>query len=139
MRTAILSAAAILLMLLAVSGCSSQGESMENSSAQALQTISAGDAILLISLDPTLTIIDVRTAGEYATGHIPGAVNIDISSSFTEGLGKLDRDGTYLIYCAAGGRGSSALRIMGEEGFMNVYNLRGGISAWEREGGAIAR
>ncbi|MCP1662618.1 MULTISPECIES: rhodanese-like domain-containing protein [Methanocalculus] len=139
MRTAILSAAAVLLMLLAVSGCASQGESMESSPAQALQTISAGDAILLISLDPTLTIIDVRTAGEYAAGHIPGAVNIDISSSFTEGLGKLDRDGTYLIYCAAGGKSSSALRIMEEEGFMNVYNIRRGISAWEMAGGAIVR
>lgn len=139
MHKAVLSAAAFLLMLLAVSGCTAPGESTINDPDPILKTISAEEAILLIASDSTLTIIDVRRADEYAAGHIPDAVNIDISSSFTERLGKLDRDETYLIYCTAGGKSSSALRVMGEEGFMNVYNLRGGISAWERAGGAIVR
>ncbi|MCQ1538547.1 rhodanese-like domain-containing protein [Methanocalculus taiwanensis] len=139
MRNAILPAAVILLMLLAASGCMSQGESTDNSEVPTLQTITAEEAIILIELDPTLTIIDLRRSDEYAAAHIPGAVNIDISSSFADNVETLDRNGSYLLYCTAGGKSSSALRIMGEQGFMRVYNLGGGISAWERAGGAIAR
>lgn len=126
-------------MLLAVSGCTAPGESVENDPVPTLQTITASEAILLIGSDPTLTIIDVRRADEYAAGHIHGAVNIDISSSFADEAGRLDRDGSYLIYCAAGVRGESALKIMGDLGFTKVYNIGGGISAWQRAGGAIVR
>ncbi|GAA5263277.1 rhodanese-like domain-containing protein [Methanocalculus sp. MC3] len=139
MRKAVLSAGLILIMLLAASGCTAPGESVENDPVPKLQTITASEAILLTGLDPTLTIIDLRRADEYAAGHIPGAVNIDISSSFAEEAGRLDRDGSYLIYCAAGGKSSSALRMMGDLGFTEVYNLGGGISAWQRAGGSIAR
>ncbi len=139
MRKAVFSAGVILLMLLAVSGCTAPGESVENDPVPTLQTITASEAILLIGSDPTLTIIDVRRADEYAAGHIPGAVNIDISSSFADEAGRLDRDGSYLIYCAAGVRGESALKIMGDLGFTKVYNIGGGISAWQRAGGAIVR
>jgi len=137
MRNAVLSAGVILLMLLAVSGCTAPGESIENDPTPTLRTITASEAIILTGSDPTLTIIDVRRADEYAAGHIPGAVNIDISSSFADGAGNLDRDGSYLIYCATGVRGESALKMMGDLGFTEVYNLGGGISAWQRAGGSV--
>ncbi|HIJ05954.1 MAG: Thiosulfate sulfurtransferase (Modular protein) [Methanocalculus sp. 52_23] len=139
MRNAVLSAGVVLLMLLAVSGCTAPGESIENDPVPTLRTITASEAILLTESGPTLTIIDVRRPDEYAAGHIPGAANIDISSSFADEVGNLDRDGSYLIYCAAGVRGESALKMMGDLGFTEVYNLGGGISAWQRAGGSVAR
>ncbi len=126
-------------MLLAVSGCTAPGESVENNPVPTLQTITASEAILLIESDSSLTIIDVRRPDEYAAGHIPGAVNIDISSSFADEVGRLDRDESYLIYCATGIRGESALNIMGDLGFTRIHNLGGGISAWQRAGGSVVR
>jgi len=126
----------VLLLLIAAAGCTTPdgGDEM-----QVLQTITAEEAMLLIEAKPGITIIDVRTVREYEAGRIPGAVNIPIASSFHEGIGGLDRNPPYLIYCATGGRGSRALGAMGEAGFTEVYNLGGGIAAWERAGGAVIR
>lgn len=80
-------------------------------------------------------VIDVRTPDEYAGSHIPDAVNIDLSSpAFTELIGKLDRNGTYLVCCRLGGRGAKAARIMRQLGFTRVYNLSGGVDRWRAQG-----
>ncbi|MBR1369587.1 hypothetical protein RJ53_08840 [Methanocalculus chunghsingensis] len=124
----------VLLLLIAAAGCTAPdgGDEMP-----VLQTITAEEAMLLIEAKPAITIIDVRTVREYEAGHIPGAVHIPIASSFHEGIAGLDRDQPYLVYCATGVRGSRALRAMGEAGFAEVYNLGGGIAAWEKAGGAV--
>ena len=49
-------------------------------------------------------ILDVRSAEEYAMGHIKGAVNIDVNAAdFREKVAKLDKESTYLVHCASGG------------------------------------
>lgn len=122
-----------LLIVIAGSGCLAPSNPGEIREMPILETITAEEALLLIKENPDITIIDVRTTREYETGHIPGAVNIPASTTFIDW--DLDPDIPYLVYCAAGGRSSSALRIMGEYGFTRVYNLRGGIAAWEKAGG----
>ena len=80
-------------------------------------------------------IIDVRTPGEVANGKISGAVNINYNSpQFKNEISKLDKDKTYFIYCAVGGRSSGARRVMNQMGFNKVYDLQGGISAWLSQG-----
>lgn len=80
-------------------------------------------------------ILDVRTPSEYAAGHIEGAINIDFySSEFEEMVKALDRDDTYLVYCRSGNRSGQARDLMGELGFAEVYNLSGGINAWQDAG-----
>ncbi|MDH5599517.1 MAG: rhodanese-like domain-containing protein [Cyclobacteriaceae bacterium] len=80
-------------------------------------------------------IIDVRTPGEVANGKIAGAVNINYNSpQFKNELAKLDKNKTYFIYCAVGGRSSGARRVMNQMGFNKVYDLQGGISAWSSQG-----
>ena len=75
-------------------------------------------------------IIDVRTPDEFATEHLPGAININFSSpTFRDELNKLDKSKTYLIYCRSGSRSGQALTIMKELAFKEVYDA-GGISAW---------
>ena len=79
-------------------------------------------------------IIDVRTAQEFATGHLENALNLDYrNDNFRDEINNLDKDKTYLIYCAVGGRSSGALTVMGELGFMEVYNMLGGINQWKAE------
>jgi len=75
------------------------------------------------------TIIDVRTAAEYAQGHLQGAVNIDVQSAgFANQIAALPKDGTYLVYCQSGVRAGQAKTIMNQAGFSHVTNL-GGIQA----------
>lgn len=80
---------------------------------------------------PDVVILDVRTPQEFQGGHIPNALLIDYNSGyFSEQVEKLDRDKTYLIYCAVGGRSPRAAQIMTDKGFTHVYNLEQGISKW---------
>jgi len=84
--------------------------------------------------NPDFAIIDVRTAQEFATGHIENAINLDYrSDTFQDELDDLDKEKTYLIYCAVGARSSSALDIMAGLGFMEAYNMLGGINQWQED------
>ena len=79
-------------------------------------------------------LLDVRTPEEYNEGHLPGALNIDIMGyEFHEKVGELDAGKTYFVYCKAGGRSGNAMRYMNANGFDKVYNLKGGIIAWNGE------
>jgi len=80
-------------------------------------------------------VLDVRTSGEYESGYLQDAVNIDYKSeSFRDEVGKLDKSKKYLVYCLAGVRSSGAVSIMNELGFTEVYNMLGGIRQWLFEG-----
>lgn len=80
-------------------------------------------------------VLDVRTPEEYAAGHIPGSTNIDFNADdFQQKIGKLDKDKTYLVHCASGGRSARACNQLGKLDFKNLYNLEGGMGAWEKAG-----
>ena len=79
--------------------------------------------------------VDVRTPGEFMTGHIQGAQNIDFESgNFENEISTLDKNGTYAVYCRSGNRSGQAVAIMHDAGFHNVYNLNGGIIDWTNSG-----
>jgi rhodanese-related sulfurtransferase len=83
--------------------------------------------------NPDFVIIDVRTPGEYASGHIEDAINMDFyAEDFDEQLDELDRDKIYLIYCQSGNLSGKARDKMEALGFKEVYNMLGGIANWER-------
>jgi rhodanese-related sulfurtransferase len=85
-------------------------------------------------------LIDVRTPEEYIQGHIPGSATINFyDDSFKAKLNSIQKDETLFIYCAAGGRSSKAAAMSLELGFAKVYNLSGGIGAWEEQGLEISR
>ena len=77
-------------------------------------------------------ILDVRTAEEYAQGHIPAARNIDVlKDDFVQNISGLDKSKSYLVYCRSGKRSAKALQIMKENGFTHVKHLKGGFEAWK--------
>ena len=87
-----------------------------------------------IKKNPNAVVIDVRTPGEYQAGHIPNALNIDISSAeFPDKINTLDRTKDYYVYCRSGGRSSTACQYMVSLGFRSVNNLYGGILSYEGE------
>jgi rhodanese-related sulfurtransferase len=109
---------------------------------QSIVGIFASDALAMLNErfgDDCFTVIDVRTAGEYATQHIIGAVNIDYySPTFADQLNALDKGRTYLVHCASGFRSSYAVQTMEALGFVEVYDLLGGMSAFQSVPGADA-
>lgn len=76
-------------------------------------------------------LLDVRTVGEYAAGHIEGALNIDVEGmTFEEEIKNLDPAKTYAVYCQSGRRSRIALETMTNAGFTNIFNLDTGIATW---------
>ncbi len=85
-------------------------------------------------------VIDVRTPQEYAEGHIKGAQNIDIyNPEFDKLIGQLPKDKTYCVYCRSGRRSMMAAQKMAQMGFKKVYNLQGGIIAWQQSGNPVEK
>jgi NADPH-dependent 2,4-dienoyl-CoA reductase/sulfur reductase-like enzyme/rhodanese-related sulfurtransferase len=78
---------------------------------------------------PDQLLLDVRTAGEFAEGAIPGALNIPVDS-LRERLGELPKDKELLVYCRVGLRGYLAARILSQAGY-KARNLSGGWLTWE--------
>ncbi len=85
--------------------------------------------------DENAVILDVRTLDEVEEGYIPGAINIDIymGQKFLNELEKLDKSKNFYVYCRTGNRSGQACTLMENMGFINAYNLMGGITEWEGE------
>ena len=77
-------------------------------------------------------LLDVRTAEEYKSGHIPGAVQIDVQKTddFKKQIESLDKKNTYLHYCRSGKRSNAAKMLMKAMGFTKLYDLEGGFIKW---------
>ncbi len=88
---------------------------------------------------PNVQLLDVRTAEEFASGHIKNALQADWNndSQFEERVKALDKSKPLYVYCLSGGRSKSAMQWLMDNGFTNVYNLNGGIGAWDRAGKEI--
>ena len=81
-----------------------------------------------------VVILDVRTASEYARGHIQDAQNIDFyGPDFENEIKKLDKEKNYVVNCLSGGRSGKTVTFMESFGFKNVKNLVGGITAWKNQ------
>lgn len=74
-------------------------------------------------------IIDVREIPEIAQGMVPGSEPVPLRTLPVR-LAELDRDEKYVLVCRSGARSAQACMFMQQQGFENVYNLRGGIIGW---------
>jgi rhodanese-related sulfurtransferase len=86
-----------------------------------------------INITENAIVLDVREQDEaYVMGEIKNSTRIDYyQSNFEDQLSKLDPKKTYFVYCAGGGRSAKTCKLLANRGFINVYNLVGGFSAWE--------
>lgn len=80
-----------------------------------------------------LCVLDVRTAAEWASGHIPGAQHIPIDD-LDKQMHAVTRDGTPMfVICAGGGRSAAASKQLSDRGYLNVFNVEGGMKSWRGE------
>ena len=92
----------------------------------------------MIDTLPDIVILDVRSPLEFNSGHIEGAKLIP-ASELEDRLHELDKGKKIIVYCSSegcssGGRSSKASLLLAENGFGSVYNMLGGIMAWEEAG-----
>ncbi|WP_225836842.1 rhodanese-like domain-containing protein [Streptomyces sp. NK08204] len=87
-----------------------------------------------------LTVIDVRTPGEYAGGHIPGALNIPLDQldRALPDIRRAAERGDVLVVCASGARSENACRTLAENG-VHTATLAGGTGAWAAQGHDLHR
>jgi len=82
-------------------------------------------------------LIDVRTDAEVARGRIPRGDSLPLHLLPLR-LGELDKAATTVFYCQMGGRSAQAAAFADANGFSDVYNLQGGITAWAHAGLPVA-
>jgi rhodanese-related sulfurtransferase len=101
-------------------------------------TISPREAADLIENhkgDTGFVILDIRTPGEFQTGHLPNSILIDFySKTFVDKLSRLDKTKRYLIYCSSGNRTGMSLELFRKMKFKRVYNMASGIIGWKLVG-----
>lgn len=84
-----------------------------------------------IIADKSVQLIDVRTAEEYAEGHLEGSTNMDIKSAdFDKKAATLKKDKTVAVYCKSGARSKVAAQKLAEKGY-TVIEMNGGITSWK--------
>ena len=80
-----------------------------------------------------VTVVDVRSANEWASGHLPGATHIPLGY-LAERSSELPRAKAVVVQCQSGARSSIAASMLERLGFTNVSNLTGGFSGWSASG-----
>ena len=83
----------------------------------------------LINDNKELVLLDIREKWEFDIAHIKGCELFPLSQ-FKEKYHELERDKTYIVYCHTGGRSQSFCQYLAQQGFGNLYNLKGGVHAW---------
>ena len=121
----------ILTMLCALIGCNAQNEGFKS--------LSVEEYAKAIE-DTTIVRLDVRTAEEYADGHIEKALNIDVLKSDFEqkAVAVLPKNKTIAVNCRSGKRSKNAARILVKNGF-KVIELDAGYNGWTSKGMPITK
>jgi len=96
--------------------------------------VSADEFEKLLKDQTNPQLLDVRTADEFAGGHLKGAVNVPVNDpSFEQVASKLNKKKPVYVYCLSGGRSSSAASYLRNNGFTTVYEMPG-VMAWRNAG-----
>jgi rhodanese-related sulfurtransferase len=107
--------------------------------APATATVDTSELVRLRTEDRALRVIDVRTPGEFGTGHIEGSYNVplDLLREHTGDLAAVDHH--VVLVCQSGARATKALEQLVAAGKSNLRLLQGGIDAWTAAGGQLMR
>jgi phage shock protein E len=101
--------------------------------AAGVRHLSAAEARTLLAQNEQVFVLDVRTLGEYRQVRLADAQLIPIDQ-LARRLGEIPANRPVLIYCAVGYRSIEAANYLARQGFPSVYNMYGGISAWQVRG-----
>ena len=119
--------AMMLLSLLMLTGCAAGPKTA------GYQKIDQQKAQSLMETETDYLILDVRTPEEFASGHIPNAINIPVETIGTSPIPQLpQKDQLILVYCRSGNRSKTASQRLADQGYTNIAEF-GGINTWPGE------
>ncbi len=148
-RKHLLAAFAVALGLTVLASCGSSNPSSESTTTSestpaesvvgGYQSLTPASADALLRDPPSgLVLLDVRTPEEFTAGHIAGAVALDLQGgTFETYVAELDPTAPYFVYCQSGNRSGQAVAYLQAHGFNSIYELEGGIGAWQTAGLAV--
>ena len=117
----------IIALLLGLLGLTANASAQSDS----IKTVDAAQFAEFIKSD-SVFLVDVRTAEEYAAGHIPNAKNVDVlKSDFKDRVETLSKNKEIAVYCRSGKRSLMAANTLAKMGY-KVINLRGGWKEWQQ-------
>lgn len=127
----------LFLALFAIAGMLIGGEVLRKM--RGVSSLSTAEALRLIN-DQEALILDVRDGGEYKEGHIPQARHIPLGA-LRDRLGELTKakDKPIVVYCRNGATSQAACAQIKKSGIADVYNLSGGLSAWQEANLPVSR
>ena len=96
------------------------------------KTVTPQEAKSLIDSRQNLMLIDVRGDDELREGYIAGSIHMPLWD-IIKGTQRPPKDKPILLICAVGGRSLALGQLMSKNGWDEIYNLKGGISAWKEE------
>ena len=122
-----------LVAVFTITACDS-GDSTGSGEEPGAYTVAADKAVEMLD---DRTVIDVRTAAEYAESHVVGAANIDVEGAdFADRIAELDASEPYMVYCRSGRRSALAAEQMAEAGIEDIADA-GGLADLARAGAPI--
>jgi phage shock protein E len=113
---------------------------LQVASAADAKNITVDEAAKLLKTDTNVVVLDVRTPREFEAGHIKGATNINFSDKeFARRVAALDKNKTYIVHCAAGGRSAKACEQIKTMDFKNMLHMNQGFNAWKEAGKPVEK
>ncbi|MBS3737925.1 rhodanese-like domain-containing protein [Mesohalobacter halotolerans] len=100
-------------------------------------TMIGGEEMKTLLKNEEVQLVDVRTVKEFNENYIEGAENIVFDDNFDQKLKGLQKDKPVIVYCRSGRRSAKCADILAEKGFKKIYDLKGGITQWKKEGNKI--
>ncbi len=127
---ALVAALAVILFLFAQNLLADMGGKGAVTPQQATELINRKDAV----------VVDVRPIADFSKAHIINAINIPLSSIKSQ-LKQLEKhkDAPVIVSCRSGAQSAGACKILSASGFGEVYNLKGGIMAWQSASLPVSR
>jgi rhodanese-related sulfurtransferase len=108
----------------------------ESESPTEATTITPSELQVRLDSGAAPAVIDVRSAEEYAAGHIPGAVNIPFAQ-VADRISEVDTSHGVALYCMVGPRARKGEAALLASGYTSVLHIDGGLAAWQQAGYAI--
>ena len=119
-----------ILPLLFISSCQNQAELTEI-------TIINPEEMKVLLKENEVQLVDVRSVEEFNKHFIQGAENIVFDDNFDIKLDHLDKEKPVVVYCKKGGRSGRCAKVLQQKGFKKIYDLKGGLSQWIKEGNEV--
>lgn len=123
-----------IVLLLFIVGCNNSQKTPKETKGETIEVVAPEAMYEVLKDNPNAQLIDVRTAEEHSVSHLKNSQNICVTDDdFKEKAMSLNKNEPVYVYCKKGGRSARAAKVLKDLGFTKIYDLQGGITAWDEQ------